>query len=126
ILPDTLGDREDPYWEITYNGTHTPGTINYTSIYSRDDEILIQSDLTSPLDGAHNIEFANLGHSDLYRDWPIYIHLRATVDNYNLLFSTKESINPTTNTSDSSSFNSITILLSSSGILVCTRKKRRL
>ena len=50
ILNDTLGDRIDPISGVMYNSTHVLGTIKYTSIYSRDDELV--SYVSPPLDGA--------------------------------------------------------------------------
>ncbi|MHA2305013.1 MAG: esterase/lipase family protein, partial [Candidatus Hodarchaeales archaeon] len=62
ILNDTLGDRVDLTLETTYNGTHIPGNINYTSIYSVDDTPMVPYD--SPiLEGAYNIEISGVGHS---------------------------------------------------------------
>ncbi len=78
ILNDTLGNRTDPISGIIYNSTHIPGTINYTSIYSRDDEWV--SYISSPLDGAHNIEVENLFHSDLYQDEAVYGLVKTAVD----------------------------------------------
>ncbi len=78
ILNDTLGDRVDPILGATYNSTHIPGTVNYTSIYSRDDEIV--PEISSALDGAHNIEVENLGHSQLFKEESMYELVKAAVD----------------------------------------------
>jgi len=64
IMNDTLGDRLDPYHEITYNGTHVPGNISYTSIYSTDDG-LISPYNSSLLEGALNVEVSGLTHNQL-------------------------------------------------------------
>ena len=78
ILSDTLGDRIDPISGDIYNSTHIPGTINYTSIYSRDDEIVPY--ISSPLDGVHNIEVEKLLHSQLLSDESVYELVKAAVD----------------------------------------------
>jgi triacylglycerol lipase len=78
ILNDTLGIRYDPIWNITYNSSHIPGTINYTSIYSRDDGICQY--ISSPLDGAYNIEVEKIGHSQLFKDESVYELVKVAVD----------------------------------------------
>lgn len=84
ILTDTLGDRIDPNFGVIYNGTHVPGTITYTSIYSLDDDLI--PIISPPLDGADNIAVENLGHSDLYQDWSVYILVRKAVDDFDNTF----------------------------------------
>ncbi|MHA1967770.1 MAG: alpha/beta fold hydrolase [Candidatus Hodarchaeales archaeon] len=79
ILNDTLGERIDPIDpEIIYNGTHVPGSINYTSIYSLADYFVPSQ--SSVLDGAHNIEVEDLGHSQLFIDKPVYKLVKAAID----------------------------------------------
>lgn len=77
ILNDTLGDRYDSFWGITYNGTHIPGNISYTSIYSPADSHA--SYLSCPLDGANNTELPAITHSQFYQDKSVYYLVRAAV-----------------------------------------------
>ncbi|UCE13914.1 MAG: hypothetical protein JSV04_01750 [Candidatus Heimdallarchaeota archaeon] len=79
ILDDTVGIRQDPVFSnITYNGTHIPGSVNYTSIYSRDDEVC--PPISCSLEGAHNIELSGLSHGALYQDDSSYKKVKAAVD----------------------------------------------
>lgn len=72
---DTLGPQQDIYG-VSYNGTHIPGDINYTSIFSRYDDV--EPYQSSYLIGAYNIEKSNttdsspILHSDLYHTPEIY------------------------------------------------------
>jgi triacylglycerol lipase len=78
ILNDTIGDRVDPTLEVTYNGTHIPGNINYTSIYTVNDETVIPYN-SSRLDGAHNIEISGVSHS-MYNFEFVYEHVKVAVN----------------------------------------------
>ncbi|UCE12573.1 MAG: hypothetical protein JSV04_10300 [Candidatus Heimdallarchaeota archaeon] len=84
ILNDILGDRVAPWSGITYNGTHIPGNISYTSIYSlQDEDVPFES---CPLDGANNIRVMGLSHSEIYQDWSVYKLVRTAVDDFNTTF----------------------------------------
>ncbi|MFX0051238.1 MAG: fibronectin type III domain-containing protein [Candidatus Hermodarchaeota archaeon] len=85
ILNDTLGDRFDPVSGVIYNGTHIPGNISYTSIYSLSDEVVMPP-LNSHLDGAKNIPVEGLTHSQLYADLYVYTLVRSAVDDFNTTF----------------------------------------
>ncbi|MHA2304394.1 MAG: esterase/lipase family protein [Candidatus Hodarchaeales archaeon] len=81
VLNDTLGIRYDPIWieeNITYKGAHVPGKINYTSIYSPDDGLC--PDISSQLDGAHNISIPKVSHDNLIEDWSVYKYVRTAVN----------------------------------------------
>lgn len=81
ILEDRIGDRIDTTLNTTYNGTHIPGNINYASIYSLDDHIILPR--TSPiLEGAFNIEISGVGHS-MYIDEDVYQLVKAAVNDLN-------------------------------------------
>ncbi|MFX0206472.1 MAG: alpha/beta fold hydrolase [Candidatus Hodarchaeota archaeon] len=84
ILNDTLGDRVAPYSGIIYNGTHIPGNISYTSIYSLTDGDVPPD--SSPLHGAKNISVTGPIHSQLCQDRSVYELVRAAVDNFNTTF----------------------------------------
>lgn len=59
ILNDTIGPRIDPINNsIVYDSTHVSGDIGYTSIYSLSDGYI--NPVSSPLDGATNIEVTSL------------------------------------------------------------------
>jgi triacylglycerol lipase len=78
ILEDRIGDRIDSTLETTYNGTHIPGNVSYTSIYSLDDTLI--SPRTSPiLEGAFNIEISGVGHSMYSTDF-VYDLVKAAVN----------------------------------------------
>ncbi len=79
VLNDTLGDRIDPYLEITYNGTHIPGSISYTSIFSRDDNMVTPYN-TSRLEGAINIIVSGLDHMGLITSPSGYELVKEAVD----------------------------------------------
>ncbi|MFX0124020.1 MAG: hypothetical protein ACFFAE_10300 [Candidatus Hodarchaeota archaeon] len=84
ILNDTLGERIAPYSGIIYNGTHIPGNISYTSIYSQADmEVPWRSSI---LEGAINIKVLGLAHAELHQDWDVYKMVRTAVDNFNTTF----------------------------------------
>ncbi|MHA2202817.1 MAG: esterase/lipase family protein, partial [Candidatus Hodarchaeales archaeon] len=87
ILNDTLGIRYDPFWtkeNVTYNGAHIPGNVSYTSIYSPHDGLV--PDISSPLNGAHNVSVLKVTHSRLFNDWSIYTYVRTVVDDFNTTF----------------------------------------
>ena len=71
ILNDTIGSRIDPIGGSTYNSTHVPGNINYTSIYSTGDTICAPY-ITSKLDGANNIKVEGVDHINLIFFYNIY------------------------------------------------------
>jgi triacylglycerol lipase len=115
-LNDTLGIRYDPIWieeNITYNGAHIPGEINYTSIYSPDDGLC--PDTSSPLDGAYNISIDNVAHSLLHQDWSVYKLVRVAVNNLkNKTFLTTpltSTTTTTTTTTEPAPTNGFSILL---------------
>ena len=87
ILSDTIGERIDNIMGVTYNGSHVPGNISYTCIYSRDDEVVTPFN-TSRLDGAINIALDGLSHVDLVLSHPGYIQVRNAVDDLNRTFTT--------------------------------------
>ena len=65
ILNDTLGERRDPFNpNITYNGAHISGTINYTSMYVLPDDCWYPG-ASSILNGAINVELEKISHSHL-------------------------------------------------------------
>ncbi|MFX0052958.1 MAG: alpha/beta fold hydrolase [Candidatus Hermodarchaeota archaeon] len=84
ILNDTIGERASLYSGYSYNGTHIPGNISYTSIYSPSDGVV--SPLSSPLDGAKNITVEDLTHDQLYADMYVYTLVRSAVDDFNTTF----------------------------------------
>ena len=92
ILNDTLGDRYDPFWGITYNGTHIPGNISYTSIYSLTDQYIPSN--CCPLDGANNIPVKGLLHGDLFQNYYVYKLVRTAVDDFNTPFPLKPPTSP--------------------------------
>ncbi|MFW9777741.1 MAG: esterase/lipase family protein [Candidatus Heimdallarchaeota archaeon] len=77
ILNDTVGKRVDPFSEVIYNGTHIPGNISYTSIFSKADTIPYVS---PPLDGGNNVEVEDLTHFQLYQSEAVYEIIRDAVD----------------------------------------------
>ncbi|MHA2247558.1 MAG: lipase family alpha/beta hydrolase [Candidatus Hodarchaeales archaeon] len=77
ILNDTIGDRVDSVLNTTYNGTNVPGNINYTSIYSLDDDLMIPRN-SSILEGAYNIEITGVDHS-MYETKFVYELVKAAV-----------------------------------------------
>lgn len=99
VLNDTLGDRVAPFSGVMYNGTHIPGNISYTSIYSRYDDIVPMN--SSQLDGAVNIEiggeFQSLWHLFFLTDEAVYEQVKAAVDD-TLPHGTTETTSSTTET----------------------------
>ncbi|MFX0172996.1 MAG: alpha/beta fold hydrolase [Candidatus Hodarchaeota archaeon] len=92
ILNDTIGNRTDPITGITYNSTHIPGNISYTSIYGNlklgglpSDGVV--STRACILDGANNIEVEGVEHSQLYTDLYVYTLVRSAVDDFNTTYS---------------------------------------
>ena len=77
ILNDTIGARVDPVSGVVYNSIHIPGNLSYTSIYSTGDTICPY--ITSPLDGAHNIELTGINHNDHLSDENVYELVKAAV-----------------------------------------------
>ena len=68
FLNDTIGPREGALSGITFNSTHIPGNINYTSIYSPADSTSTPVNC-SILDGENNIELSGINHlSFLYNE----------------------------------------------------------
>jgi triacylglycerol lipase len=95
ILDDAIGDRIDPYLGVTYNGTHIPGNISYTSIYSADDQIVTPYN-TSYLEGAINVVAYGLSHTEIVTTELAYdMVYEAVKDEY---------ITTTTTTSSTTSF----------------------
>jgi len=87
VLNDTLGDRPDPYLEITFNSTHIPGNISYTSIYSRDDGTygFFGDDSIIPinsfrLDGATNIVVDGPSHMELLDSLSVFELVKEAID----------------------------------------------
>jgi pimeloyl-ACP methyl ester carboxylesterase len=88
ILNDTIGNRTDPVTGVTYNSTHIPGNISYTSIYGNlggghDGQVTTRACI---LDGANNIEVEGVEHSQLYTDLYVYTLVRTAVDDFNTTF----------------------------------------
>ena len=77
ILNDTIGDRIDPISGVTYNSTHVPGNISYTSIYSIDDAM---PSISPPLDGATNTEVEGLAHIELLSSTTVYAIIKTAVN----------------------------------------------
>ena len=71
IMNDTIGFRVDPVGGMIYNSTHITGNINYTSIYSTGDGIVLPI-ITSELDGANNIQVESVDHVSLIFDEGVY------------------------------------------------------
>ena len=93
ILSDTIGFRGDPVGARTYNGTHIPGNIKYTSIYSTEDGV-VSPVISSELEGADNIQVGGVDHVSLIFDEDIYTIIKnavydpkgdANIPGYNLL-----------------------------------------
>ncbi len=78
ILNDTIGPRVDVIGGAIYNGTHTAGNINYTSIYSNGDTICSPY-TTSRLDGANNIEVDGIEHIAMLYDESLYTIIKHAV-----------------------------------------------
>lgn len=78
ILSDTIGSRVDPVGASIYNGTHIPGNIRYTSIYSTDDGV-VSPVFSSELDGANNIQVGSVDHVSLIFDENIYTIIKNAV-----------------------------------------------
>jgi triacylglycerol lipase len=130
ILNDTLGIRYDPFWKnenITYTGAHIPGNISYTSIFSPHDGLV--PEISSPLDGAHNISIPKITHSRFFSDWFVYTHVRAAVDDFNTSFLPKASTTTITSTTTTTiistpSLNVIPLIITLT-IIVLTLKRNR-
>ncbi len=78
FLNDAIGARVDPVSGVVYNSTHVLGNLSYTSIYSTGDTICPY--ITSPLDGANNIELSVIGHNDHLTDVNVYELVKTAVD----------------------------------------------
>ena len=105
LTNDTIGNRTGPFG-VNYNGTHVPGNVNYTSIFSLNDgEIPPQS---AQLDGAYNINLTDYYPSDGNN----HNYLKSDFNVYKLV---KSSIfEKTTATSESSIFENNTAISESS------------
>jgi triacylglycerol lipase len=83
ILNDTIGFRIDIIGGRIYNGTHIPGDINYTSIYSTADVYAYPYN-TSILDGANNIQVEDISHiAGMLNDEVFYNLIKNAVYDYN-------------------------------------------
>ncbi len=138
ILDDTVGDRYDGILNITYNGTHEPGNVNYTTIYSPDDNIVFPFN-TSKLNGAINISLDGYLHGQI--DQAMYRYIREAVYDWNdnmttttttFLSSTTTKTTPTSSTttstqdstpSSSPGLNSIVLLFVLCMITILRKKK---
>lgn len=60
------------------SGDETPGTVQYTTIWSPCDEI-INPDTSTVLSGATNVQVGCVGHLSLLTDWGAYTVVRAAV-----------------------------------------------
>ncbi|MFW9854257.1 MAG: esterase/lipase family protein [Candidatus Thorarchaeota archaeon] len=112
ILSDIVGPRVDPFSGIIYNGTHIPGNISYTSIFSKADVIPYVS---PPLDGGDNVEVEGLTHFQLYQSESVYTIVKDAVDD------TRE-----TTTNDTTSWTFLPILIALFPIIWIKRELRRL
>ncbi len=121
LLNDTLGIRDDPVWNLTYTGAHIPGSINYTSIYSKDNKIVQY--ISSPLDGAYNIEVEKLSHTEIRLDESVYELVRAAVDgtfpNATTLTST-----PTTTTTSTAGLGPFSLLVAMTFLIPWHKRKK--
>ncbi|MHA1992764.1 MAG: lipase family alpha/beta hydrolase [Candidatus Hodarchaeales archaeon] len=77
-LNDTLGEKTDAVTGVKYNGSHIPGNINYTSIYSQADQWVEEKSCL--LDGANNVHIGNILHSDFQRNETVFKLVKAAVD----------------------------------------------
>jgi len=84
ILNDTIGPRLDVIGGAIYNGTHTQGSVNYTSIFSSADTICSPY-TTSILEGAHNILVDDIGHIDMLYDESFYKIIKKEYKVYDLV-----------------------------------------
>ena len=78
-LMDETGDRYDSILNITYNGTHVPGDVNYTAIYSRDDAVVTPYN-TSRLEGANNIVLGGYSHNELVATAAVFEYIKRAID----------------------------------------------
>jgi triacylglycerol lipase len=103
ILNDVIGDRNDPFLGVTYNGTHIPGNISYVSIFSSDDAIVYPHN-TSYLEGAQNLLVSSLSHTEIVTTELAYdLVSEAVKDEYLTTITTRSSTNTfTTESTDTS------------------------
>ncbi|MHA2251783.1 MAG: esterase/lipase family protein [Candidatus Kariarchaeaceae archaeon] len=125
MLNDTLGIRQDPVFpEITYTGSHVPGTINFTSIYVNGYDGSFSGE-SCPLDGAHNVVSEFLGHLRIIQVESTYILILPAIDGpflfENITFNSKTS---STSTSKETPWFELLLSLCTLGILVIYRRKR--
>jgi triacylglycerol lipase len=129
ILNDTIGERIDPIWGNRYNSTHIEGDINYTSIYSLSDSVVPH--ISSPLDGAHNLNVNGVGHMMLDEDWSVYKLVRVAVNDLNSTFlenppsSITTATTTTTITSATSDLHYFSVISVIGFLLVVGLKKKR-
>ncbi|MHA2502214.1 MAG: esterase/lipase family protein [Candidatus Kariarchaeaceae archaeon] len=71
-MNDTIGHRASPSpdWDISYNGSHTPGGVNYVTIATTADALLPVN--VSALDGAINLVVDEISHSGLAYSPEVY------------------------------------------------------
>ena len=78
ILSDTLGSRDDPVGEGGYTGTHVPGNVTWTSIWSKTDGTVVPGE-SGMLDGARNWE-RDVEHSAFLTDEQVYAMVKAALE----------------------------------------------
>ncbi len=125
VLNDTLGDRYDDIINVTYNGTHIPGSISYTTLYSKADTVVTPYN-TSRLEGAVNIVLEGLSHIDLVLSPIGYYPVRAAVDDLNRSFTSTTTTISTTehfSSNDSTPGLEISFLLLSLVVWLMYKKK---
>ncbi len=127
ILNDVVGDKNDTILGVTYNGTHIPGNISYTSIYSSDDEYAIPSYNISYLDGALNVLVQGLSHMELVLSQVGYeLVLEAVEDQYTSSTTTSTTTTTTTLTTTSQSTGMTYLAIFLGLILVIKLRKKRI
>lgn len=111
VLNDTIGNRTDTFGWVTYNGTHIPGNISYTSIVSPLDGFPPDS---AVLDGANNIKLSFL-NTTYYNDYAVYKIIRNSL----------ERISPSTTASTPSFTYDLTIFSLFSLLMIFKYNKKR-
>ncbi len=125
ILNDAIGERNDTFLGVTYNGTHIPGNISYTSIYSSDDKIVTPYN-TSYLEGARNILMQGLNHTELVTTQSGYEQVKEAVEDQAPITSTSTTSQTTTTTGTATSETSgVTLLASFLSLMVIHSIRRK-
>ena len=64
--------------DVTYNGTHVKGAVNYTTIINSDDDFIIPYNSTM-IDGAHNVFVQGYSHIGLFSSAVFYNSIKNAV-----------------------------------------------